>query len=60
MSPDFVNFMVSLGGSSFWGGNSPVDLKVLGFMGGDPSPTVELVGSGGGGLISSRSIGFSG
>ena len=46
MSPDFVDFMVGSGGSGFWGGNPPIDPKVLGSVGSNPLPTVELVVSG--------------
>ena len=51
MSPYFVDFMVRSGGSGFWGGNPPIDLKVLGSVGGNPLSTVGLVSSGGGGLV---------
>ena len=50
-SPDFVDFMVGLGGSGFWGGNPLADLKGSGFVGGDPPPTVRSVGLGGGGSV---------
>ena len=49
ISPDFVDFMVGSGGSGFWGGNPLADPKGSGSVGGDPSPIVGLVGSGGGG-----------
>ena len=52
--------MVRLGGSSFWGGNPLADLKGSGSVGGDPLPTVGLVGSGGAGLGSDGSGGLSG
>ena len=52
---DFVDFMVGSGGSGFWGGNPPTDPRVSGFVDGDPSPTVGLVGSGGGSSVSGRS-----
>ena len=52
---DFVDFMVGSGGSGFWGGNSPTDSKVSGFVDGDSPPTVGLVGSGGGSSVSGRS-----
>ena len=55
ISPDFVAFMVGSGGLSFWGGNPPVDPKGSGSVGGDPPPTVGVVGSGGDGSGSSRS-----
>ena len=48
MSPDVVDLVVGSGGSGFGGGNLPTDPKGLGFVGGDPQPTVGLVGSGGG------------
>ena len=47
MSPDVVDLMVGSGGSGFGGGNPPTDPKGSGSVGGDPQPTVELVGSGG-------------
>ena len=43
MSPDFVDFMVGLGGSGFWGGNPPINPKVSGSVGSNPLLTVELV-----------------
>ena len=46
MSLDFVDFMVGSGGSGFWGGNPPIDPKVLGSVGSNPLPTIELVVSG--------------
>ena len=55
MSPDVVEMMVESGGSSFWGENPPTDPKGLGSVGGDPPPTIELVGSGDGRSVSSRS-----
>ena len=45
MSPNFVDFIVGSGGSGFWGVNPLTDPKVLGFVDGDPPPTVGLVGS---------------
>ena len=60
MSPDFVDFMVRSGGSGFWKGNPPTEPKVSGSVGGDPLSTVKLVGSGGGGLVSSGSDRFRG
>ena len=57
ISPDFVDFMVGSGGSGFWGGNPLANPKGSGSVGGDPPPTIELVGSGGGG---SSSGGFGG
>ena len=62
MLPDFVDFMVGSGGSSFWGGNPLTDPKVSGSMVGDPSPTVGLVSSSGCGSVSGGSdelVGFS-
>ena len=47
MSPDVVDLVVGSGGSGFGRGNPPTDLKGSGSVGGDPQPTVELVGSGG-------------
>ena len=55
MSPDVVEMMVESGGSSFWGENPPTDPKGLGSVGGDLPPTIELVGSGDGRSVSSRS-----
>jgi len=52
MLPDFVDFMVEWGGSSFWGGNPPTDLKVSSSVGGNPPLTVGLVSLSGGGLVS--------
>ena len=46
MSLDFVDFMVGLGGSGFWGGNPPINPKVSGSVGSNPLPTVKLVISG--------------
>ena len=46
MSPDFVDFMVGLGGSAFWRRNPPTNPKVSGSVDGDLSPTIELVSSG--------------
>ena len=59
MSPD-VNLVVGSGGSGFGGGNLPTDLKGLGSVGGDPQPTVGLVGSGGGRSVSGGSGGLVG
>ena len=55
MSPDVVEVMVRLGGSGFWGGNPQTDPKGLSSVGGDPLPTVELVGSSDGRSVSGRS-----
>ena len=55
--------MVKSGGSSFWEGNPPTDLKISGSVGGNPPLTVGLVDSSGGGLVSggfSELVGFSG
>ena len=60
ISPDFVDFLVGSGGSGFWGGNPLADSNGLGSVGGDPSLTVGLVGSGGGGSGSGWSGEFSG
>ena len=60
ISPYFVDFMVRLGGSGFWGGNPLADLKGSGSVGGDPLLTVGLVGLGGAGLGSGGSSGLSG
>ena len=60
ISPDFVDFMVGSSGSGFWGGNPPANPKGSGPVGGDLSVTVELIGSGGGRLVSGRSDGLSG
>ena len=46
MLPNFVDFIVGLGGSGFWGVNPPTDPKVSGSVDGDPPPTVGLVGLG--------------
>ena len=43
MSLDFVDFMVGLGGSGFWGGNPPINPNVSGSVGSNPLPTVKLV-----------------
>ena len=45
MSLDVVEVMIGSGGSGFCGENLPTDPKGSGFVGGDPSPTVRLVGS---------------
>ena len=58
MSPDVVDLVVGSGGSGFGGGNLPTDPKGLGFVGGDPQPTVGLVGSGGGRSVSGGSGGL--
>ena len=55
---DVVEVMVESGGSGFWGGNLPTDLKGLGSVGGNLSPTVGLVGSGGGRSVSGESSGL--
>ena len=55
ISSDFVAFMNKSGGLGFWGGNPPVDPKGSGSVGGDPPPTVGVVGPGGGSLGSGRS-----
>ena len=60
MLPDVVDLMVGSGGSGFWGGNPPIDLKGSGSVGGNPLPTVGLVGLGGGGSISGGSGWLSG
>ena len=52
---DVVEVMVESSGSGFWGGNPPTDLKGLGYVGGNLSPTVELVSSGGGRSVSGGS-----
>lgn len=52
ISLDFVDFMVGLGGSGFWAGNSPADSKVSSFVGGNPPPTVGLNSSSGDGSVS--------
>ena len=43
---DFVGFTVGSGGSSFGGGNPPIDSKVSDFKVGDLPPTIEIVGLG--------------
>ena len=58
--PDFVDFMVGLCGSGFWGGNLPADPNGSGLMGGDPPATIRLISSGGGQSVSGRSSGLSG
>ena len=55
MSPDVVDLVVGSGGSGFGRGNPPTDLKGLGYVGGNLSPTVGLVGSGGGRSVSDGS-----
>ena len=60
MSPDVVDLVVGSGGSGFGGGNLPTDPKGLGSVGGDPQPTVGLVGSGGGRSVSGGSGGLVG
>ena len=60
MSPDVVDLVVGSSGSGFGGGNLPTDLKGLGSVGGDPQPTVGLVGSGGGRSVSGGSGGLVG
>ena len=60
MSPDVVDLVVGSGGSGFGGGNLPTDPKGLGSVGGDPQPTVRLVGSGGGRSVSGGSRGLVG
>ena len=47
--------MVRLGGSGFWGGNPQTDPKGLSSVGGDPLPTVGLVGSSDGRSVSGGS-----
>ena len=58
MSLDVVEVMVESGGSSFWGGNPPTDPKGSGSVGGDPPPTIGLVGSGDGRSVSGGSGGL--
>ena len=60
MSPDVVDLVVGSGGSGFGGGNPPTEPKGSGSVGGDPQPTVGLVGSGGGGSVSGGSGGLVG
>ena len=60
MLPDVVDLMVGSGGSGFWGGNPPIDLKGSGSVGGNPLPTVGLVGLGGGRSVSDESDGLVG
>ena len=57
MSPDAVDLVVGSDGSSFGGGNPPTEPKGSGSVGGDPQPTVGLVGSGGGRSVSGGSGG---
>ena len=52
MSSDVVDLVVGSGGSGFGGGNPPTEPKGSGSVGGDPQPTVGLVGSGGGRSVS--------
>ena len=47
--PDFVGFTVGPGGSSFGGGNPPIDSKVSDFKVGDLPPTTGVVSTGLGG-----------
>ena len=51
------DLMVGSGGSGFWGGNPPTDPKGSGSVHADPLPTIELVGSSGGGSGSGGSGG---
>ena len=60
MSPDVVDLVVGSGGSGFGGGNPPTEPKGSGSVGGDPQPTVGLVGSGGGRSVSGGSGGLVG
>ena len=60
MSPDVVDLVVGSGGSGFGGGNPPTEPKGSSFVGGDPQPTVGLVGSGGGRSVSGGSGGLVG
>ena len=60
MSPDVVDLVVRSSGSGFGGGNPPTEPKGLGSVGGDPQPTVGLVGSGGGRSVSGGSGGLVG
>ena len=55
MSPDVVDLVVGSGGSGFGGGNPPTKPKGSCSVGGNPKPTVGLVGSGGGQSISGGS-----
>ena len=55
MSPDVVDLVVGSGGSGFGGGNPPTKPKGSCSVGGNPQPTVGLVGSGGGQSISGGS-----
>ena len=57
---DAVDLVVGLGGSGFGGGNPPTEPKGSGSVGGDPQPTVGLVGSGGGRSVSDGSGGLVG
>ena len=58
MSLNVVEMMVGSGGLGFWGENPPTDPKGLGSVGGDPPPTIGLVGLGDGRSVSSRSSGL--
>ena len=60
MSPDVVDLVVGSGGSGFGGGNPPTKPKGSCSVGGNPQPTVGLVGSGGGQSISGGSSGLVG
>ena len=56
ISPKISWFMIESGCSSFGRAKPPTDLKALGFVGGDPQPTVGvsvwmIFGSGSGGLV---------
>ena len=56
ISPEVSGFMIGSGCSSFGRAKPPTDLKALGFMGGDPQPTVgvsfwTIFGSGSSGLV---------
>ena len=60
MLSDIVDVMVGSGGSGFGGGNPPTKPKGSCSVGGNPQPTVGLVGSGGGQSVSGGSSGLVG
>ena len=58
MLSDVVEVMVELGGSGFWGGNPPTNLKGSSSVGGDLPSTVKLVCLGDGRSVLSGSGGL--
>ena len=60
ISPKVSRFMIELGCSSFGRGKPPTDPKALGFVGGDPPPTVEVSVWAVFGLGSGKLVGYTG